>query len=374
MKNCAVRIGLAAFLALGIAQAQAYKFSTVYAFKNNGKDPASPTFLIINPAGNLYGTSAKGGSYSDGSVFQVTPKGALNVLYSFELSDDGNAPAFPTNIARDSMGNLYGATPAELDLSAGVVFELAAGKGGAYDYSTLLVSEGSVEAVTLSSGGDIYWLYCGNNTGGPNCSPASLMKIVDGRSTTLWNFTDLSDFYFGGNLVINQAEDVFGTVTGDGGETSWGYVWKWSPTSGYSVLHSFDGTDGSGPNALRQDPAGDLYGTTGAGGFNNYGTVFKIGATTGFATLYNFCSRANCADGSYPLGALTLDSKNNIYGVTNFDVFKLTAGGVESVIYNAGSTYLADGLTIDKSGNLYGITMNGGSSQLGSVYKLTPVQ
>jgi uncharacterized repeat protein (TIGR03803 family) len=74
----------------------------------------------------------------------------------------------------------------------------------------------------------------------------------------------------------------------------------------------------------------------------------------------------------YPQGSLTLDSKNNLYGVTQFGVFKLTPGGVETSIYNSGSINMGPGLAINKSGDLYGTTINGGANQLGSVYKLTP--
>jgi uncharacterized repeat protein (TIGR03803 family) len=159
---------------------------------------------------------------------------------------------------------------------------------------------------------------------------------------------------------------MYGTSTGNGFGTDLGYVFGWSPVSGLSVLHTFVGTDGSYPNALTRDAAGNLYGVTNGGGVNGAGTVFKISPTTGFSTLYNFCSLANCADGSYP-GSLLLDSKGNIFGTTISSVFKLTSDGVESVIYNSGGVFVGYGLAMDKSGNLYGFK----TRNSGSIYKLT---
>jgi len=53
-----------AVLALGLslpATAQTYKFNTLYSFKNNSTNPKTPSALIIDGSGNLYGTSISGG-------------------------------------------------------------------------------------------------------------------------------------------------------------------------------------------------------------------------------------------------------------------------------------------------------------------------
>ena len=117
------------------------------------------------------------------------------------------------------------------------------------------------------------------------------------------------------------------------------------------------------PNVLRQDAAGNLYGATYGDGANNDGTIFKITSAGAFTVLHTFPT------GTYgPTGSLTLDSSGAIYGTTYDSVFKITAGGVESVIYSGA---VGAGLVMDKTGNLYGTTGNGGTNQLGSVYKLT---
>ncbi len=361
---------LALTLALSIpAMAQTYKFSNLYSFKNNATDPTRPSALIIDSSGNLYGTALAGGTYNNGVVYEVSPKGALKLLYSFNGNDSTDAVS-PINIARDNKGNLYGDTQAEIKSYVGDLFKLAVQNNGTYVFSSLYVAPDTAAQMVLNSAGDIFWLDCGYD-GGPTCdNGTSLNEIVNGQNTTLYSFTSLG-FYTSGNYILDKSGDIYGTETGDGGETSWGLVYKWSPVSGYSVVHTFNGTDGSGPAGLRQDSAGNLYGVASGGGTHNVGTVFKIAPTGTFSTLYNFCSKANCADGSYPIGPLTLDSTGNLYGVLNTGVFKLTPSHVESLLYNSGSVLMGPGLVMDKSGNLYGTTNDGGSAGLGSVYKLT---
>jgi len=61
------------------------------------------------------------------------------------------------------------------------------------------------------------------------------------------------------------------------------------PAQTFTVLHSFDGTDGDQPYAgLVQATNGNLYGTTRYGGAHNDGTVFKITPSGTLTTLYSF--------------------------------------------------------------------------------------
>src|SRR5579872_5718998 len=95
------------FRVVATAQAQTYTYSTLYSFKKNGKDPASPeSYLTVDAAGNLYGTSNSGGAFGFGTVFKVSKTGTLTVLHSFKgAPTDGANPL--ANVARDAAGNLY---------------------------------------------------------------------------------------------------------------------------------------------------------------------------------------------------------------------------------------------------------------------------
>lgn len=165
----------------------------------------------------------------------------------------------------------------------------------------------------------------------------------------------------------------------------------------FTTLFSFKGqTDGAySSSGLVADGKGNLYGTTQAGGLFNFGyggTVFSINRKGQETVLHSFCSETNCADGSIPLGGVTLDSSGNLYGATlmgganNFGiVFKIDNAGNESVLYSFQGLDTQDGngpatgnLVRDAGGNLYGATLNGGlvcsfsASGCGIVYKIDP--
>ena len=162
----------------------------------------------------------------------------------------------------------------------------------------------------------------------------------------------------------------------------------------YSVLYSFSSdlysADGRYPQAgLIQDAAGNLYGTAQDGGAFGSGTVFKIDTSGKETVLYNFCSAANCVDGSYP-NAVIQDAAGNLYGTTiqggsygRGSVFKVDSTGHETVLYSFCSVSVSSiggltcldgwgptaGLIQDATGNLYGTTQEGGAGG-GTVFKI----
>jgi len=118
--------------------------------------------LIRDNAGNLYGTtnggglpnSCSGGSVGCGVVFKVDPSGTETVLYTFTGGADGGQPK--AGLAMDSAGNLYGTTATGGTADTGVVFEL--NKAGV---ETLLYAFGSGGGapsgdVVLDSSGNLY--------------------------------------------------------------------------------------------------------------------------------------------------------------------------------------------------------------------------
>ena len=256
------------------------------------------------------------------------------------------------------------------------------------------------------------------------------------RESTLVSFPSITNgpVLPTGGLIIDAAGHLYGSA--QGGVNSLGAIFKVTPRGVVSVLHSFDGTDGSYPNVNPvRDGAGNLYGTTSQGGAsadcscgtvfkltpdgeltvlhsftggyaypsgltldsagnlygfeyatNANGSVFKVTPDGTFSVVYNFCSLSNCADGSAPVGRLIVDRAGNLYGTTNrggqFNqgtVFELTPEYAESVLYSF--TEGVDGgnpvgkLTQDAEGNMYGVTYAGGatlSSAYGTVFKITP--
>jgi uncharacterized repeat protein (TIGR03803 family) len=361
------------------AGAQTYRESTLVSFPSVTHGPVLPSGgLIIDMAGRLYG-SAQGGVNNLGAIFKITPEGRLSALHSFNGADG----AYPeVGLIRDKEGNLYGSTSqggTSADCSCGTVFKLSsAGEltvlhsfAGGYAYPS---------ALTLDAAGNLYGFEYATNAHG------SIFEITpDGAFSVVYNFCSLSSCADGsapvGSLTLNKAGNLYGT-TNRGGQFNQGTVFELTPEYVETVLYSFTGgQDGANPiGKLTQDAAGNMYGVTYGGGSTSaaYGTVFKITAGGVESVLHNFCQSENCMDGARPLGQLVLDDSGNLYGTTILGgthdagvVFKVTPTGIESVQQDL--TISADGgngAVLDRAGNLYVEMYSGGKSGQGSVVKL----
>lgn len=144
----------------------------------------------------------------------------------------------------------------------------------------------------------------------------------------------------------------------------------------FSLLYTFDFTDGSAPNGgLIFDSAGNFYGTTQFGGSYNRGIIFELNSTGQETILYTF---TGSTDGGIPIGRLIRDDQGNLYGITSLGgdpacscgtVFQLTPTGSLNVLHaflggtdgaqNQGQAEL--GLVMIK-GDLYGSASFGGVS------------
>jgi len=199
--------------------------------------------LILDAAGNLYGTTWEGGANSQygGTVFKVDNTGHETMLYSFcaeggSKCTDGAQPS--AGLLRDAAGNLYGTTEF----------------GGANNNGTVFKLDGTGHETVLYS-------FC--SVGGTNCKDGS--RPVAG-------------------LIQDTAGNLYGTTEyGGANSVNGGTAFKVDNTGRETVLYSFcaEGgskcTDGEEPVAgLIQDAAGNLYGTTWEGGTNGDGTVFKL--------------------------------------------------------------------------------------------------
>jgi uncharacterized repeat protein (TIGR03803 family) len=184
-----------------------------------------------------------------------------------------------------------------------------------------------------------------------------------------------------GTPFRDSAGNLYGTAN-QGGTLNLGTVFEYTATGKSKLLHSFTGgADGASPySGVVLDPARNIYGTTYAGGASGKGTVYKITPTGQESVLYSFTGGA---DGSGPYAGVILDSSGNLYGATynggsaNLGaVYKLTPAGQESVLHSfAGGMDGANpyaGLAFDSHGNLYGTTYAGGMYTVGTVYKLSP--
>jgi len=209
-------------------------------------------------------------------------------------------------------------------------------------------------------------------------------------------FTPLASFdgangaapYYG-FLVQGTDGNFYGTTT-SGGASGFGDVFSITPEGTLTSLYSFTGgTDGFSPFAgLALGTDGNFYGTTGFGGANQTsenaaGTVFQIAPGGTLTTLYSFCARSSCTDGGLPEAGLVLGADGNFYGTTleggasnRGTVFKITPGGTLTTLYSfTGGTdgfSPEGGLVQAADGSFYGTTASGGlESGGGTLFKVT---
>jgi hypothetical protein len=365
----------------------AWTESVLHVFKGNTEgDGATPEGgLVIDAVGNLYGTTAYGGTgncvllgilYGCGTVYELSPpkqKGGAwteTILYSFPTAKQGYFPW--GDLVFDGAGNLYGAT------------DFGGGKGTTCDP---------------------YYQYCGT------VFELSPPKTKGGK----WTEKILHAFAGGtdganpnGGLVLDNKGNVYGTTYGGGNESGecgtggCGTAFELERPNKKSrvwteeVLYRFSGQDGANPAAGAVFGAhGDLYGTVYAGAVGGSGAVFCLAAPAGGGglrkeTLLHRFSDGN--DGTSPEGGLILDASGNLYGTA---LGGETHGGVVfrlrppqhgdswplTVLYNFIGPPDADhptaGLVFDTKGNLYSTTEWGGTGQscqggCGAVYEVSP--
>jgi uncharacterized repeat protein (TIGR03803 family) len=358
--------------------------TVLYTFSSYDHGAASPYGgVILDQAGNLYGTASIGGRKFNGVVYELNTSGVFSALYDFSSIKGPWKPM--AGLARDAEGNLYGATQEGGSAGAGAVFELdPAGNlkvlysipGGGL--STSSPGPRPNPGVAVDSIGNVY-----------GCTPYEgvagvVFKVgTAGQESTLYSFAGAAS----GTYPVSITRDSTGTwygATNAGGAANAGVVYKVDTDGSETVLYTFTGgADGADPSAGRVvlDPSGNLYGTTFYGGIASdkagFGVVYEIGASGRRTVLHTFTGGA---DGGYP-GGVILDSAGVLYGAAGGGasgsgvVFRLDPSGKETVLHSF--TGGADGgspsdVMRDAAGNLYGTTYSGGSAGYGVIYKLDP--
>jgi uncharacterized repeat protein (TIGR03803 family) len=397
---------LSLILASGaLAQSQQVLYS-LGAVPGDGAGPMAG--LVMDPGGNLYGTTALGlghglDRFASGSVFKLVrkPGGGWteNVLHTFS-GKDGAVPTGTLLLAEP--GTLYGTTTQGGAHNAGVVFKLVRSASGwkeqvLYNFTGLSDGCFPYAGVISDAAGNLYGTteLGGLNRGG------TAFELTHGPTgwteKVLHNFGFTGKTPFGG-LIFDAAGNLYGT-TKFGGTADNGVVYKLTPGSNGSwtatVLYSFlgvaeNGTDGKSPyGSLVFDSQGRLYGTTKIGGLFNGGIIFQLTPSRGAGWTERVLHYGNDRQGGgYKfLGSLVFDTAGRLYGTAaaggTFNwgvVFRLTPTPnslwKDAVLYvfsggNDGGSPMA-GVALDAHGNIFGTTYTGGNAGNGTAFEITP--
>jgi uncharacterized repeat protein (TIGR03803 family) len=298
--------------------------TTLHSFsggQNDGDEPVAGLFL--DPAGNLYGTTAHGGigSCSDGcgTIFKLNTANKITLLHRFTGGSDGGVPAARLVSVN---GGLYGSALSGGTANLGVVFKTS--KTGAFEtlYQFLGTTDGAdPQDIVRDSTGNLY-----------GASADSVYEVDQNGQFSLLHFFpgDGSDVANGISPVGRITRDVNGNIHGTtefGGSTKCkplsnidppgcGVVYRLDTAGNETILHSFfSGMGGGFPQAGLLDVQGVLYGTTELGGDPacDCGVLFQIGKTGHYTVLHRF---TGTPDGAQPSGELTLGEDGSIYGTT----------------------------------------------------------
>jgi uncharacterized repeat protein (TIGR03803 family) len=280
----------------------------------DGIDPEAG--VIFDGSGNLYGTTASGGTGYVGTVFKLAPNGkggwTETVIYAFK-DIDGSKPQ--TNLVFDSRGNLYGTThggggggnACYFFSGCGAVFQLVPQSDGSWKERTIYAFASQPDGAIPSSGvildalGNLYgvtevggtgscFIYFYGINGEGKIHGCGIVYKLAPNSGGGWTESVIYNFFrsggFGvfpsGELLLDKADHLLG-ITGNGGD-GLGVVFELnnSQKRGWqqNVLHLFYGypIDGANPTvALVADPDGDrLFGVTPYAGPNRFGVVFEL--------------------------------------------------------------------------------------------------
>ena len=391
--------------------------TVLHVFSGAADGGQSTAPLIMDPAGNMYGIAAKGGSANAGVVFEFHRDGKANwketILHSFSGGKDGGGPL--GGLTLDASGNLYGTTAvggnpqctASISEPCGVVFELAHGGNRNWKETVLHTFSGKdgaypIARVTLDTSGNIFGTTEEGGTITSTCIGGCGIAYELVRSGSKWNESVLHTFspspapdgaFPQSRLIFDANGDLFGSTYLGEGTTSSGTVYELVPNGSGSwketIVHAFslnNGTGGENPSGdLVMDKAGDLIGTTSQGGTSmsyDGGVVYMLASGSWKEhILFDF---NNMQQGLGPAGGVIFGPSGDLYGTTEFgdkfgcpnaysgcgSVFKLSLSGAETTVglNPTGGYHPAAGLVVDAKGNLYGTTRAGGDLKACSGY------
>jgi len=329
----------------GWAQTVLFNFCTSTGDPKTCPEGAYPLVgLLMDKAGNLYGTTDQGGT-GFGVVFELSPPSApgaawtQTILFTAVCCGGG---LYPDNqLTMDSSGNLYGTSSGGGVLGAGNVFELSppGGQGGEWTQTVLYTFCQSGEPCTDGqdpAGGVVFDragnLYGATTLGGAN-SNGVIFELSPGGNGG-WTETVLYTFDSSGqrgelpvgDVALDSEGNIYGSAFA-GGQERVKYCDDWTKHCGgiFRLLKNanwkeqffpFSGFNGGAPIAsvYLDEPNRIAYGVTELGGAQAQGAVYGL-TESSETLLYSFCSLPNCADGWEPgEGGALVKRGGNLYG------------------------------------------------------------
>jgi len=322
-------------------------FSLLYEFGADTHLPPYPSQIVIGPNGGVYGAELEGGPPElQGTIYNLVPPLTAHsatansfwtnrVLHQFGVGNDGT---YPHKFVFDSAGNIFGVTAFGGAFNEGTVYELSPSAQG-WTETILYSFQGGVDGmlpkgVVLDDAGNLWGTT--EQGGNPGCSPfqgcGTIFELSRSGSswtkTTLYSFNQNTDSGYPSALLRDSSGNLFGVTSQTGPDTYLGGIWELSPSDNgwtFKILYNFRGPTVSlvGPFAPVMDASGALYGVNNNGGTQNCGNegcgnVYKLTPSGNgqwvYTDVHDFAE--NDSGGCLPVGPPALDSAGKVYGAS----------------------------------------------------------
>jgi uncharacterized repeat protein (TIGR03803 family) len=366
----ALLLGTALSIAMSATAVRAGSYQVLHSFTGSDGSFANGN-LVLDSAGNLYGTASEGGSLSHGNIFKLSSTGDFSVLYSFSGGSDGGEPS--AGLAIDPVtGDLYGTTDSGGGHGQGGIFKLTSAGAFAvlHDFDAKTDGDQTLGALTLDGKGNLYGL---NFQDGPR-DYGTVFELTAGGTFNVLSTLSSS----GGAEPLGRLEkhrDKLVGVATIGGSGS-GTIFQVTTDGTFTLLESMLGGEGLSGGVAR-DKTGNLYGGDFSGG---EGIIYALSPSGTLSTLYSFTGGA---DGRIPVGDL-LRSGKTLYGAAargggggdDGTVFKLDLQGNFTLLHDftgapGDGAAPSGGLVKGKGGILYGTTTRGGAKDKGVIFSVS---
>jgi uncharacterized repeat protein (TIGR03803 family) len=374
-----VCVGCAFFAATAIASS-AQTFTTLAYYPGYDQFGVfSP--LVQGTDGNFYGTALdESGGY--GSIYKITPAGVITVLYNFCSQTNCTDGAYPAGapLVLGTDGNFYGVTyyggapctSSGINLGCGTVFKMTPSGALTVLHSFNGTDGNSPTWLIQDSGGNFY----GTAGGGTGCAGGgcgTIFKMTPhGVLTTLHNF-DFTDGWGPTGLIQATDGKLYGTTANGGAydvpvcepyglQYYCGTFFKITTGGVFTLVQSFNGINGAVPYVPPvQASDGNFYGTTSVCEYSS-GCMYRTNASGNLKALY----RWKGIDGGSTVGLIQA-TDGNLYGAGGFGyssasnaVFKISLRGDYAIVYSTGEEqFEINALLQSTSGTFYGVYTNG---------------
>jgi uncharacterized repeat protein (TIGR03803 family) len=348
----------------------------------SGNNPFSRLVAGPSPTLNdkLYATTASGGVYGAGVIFQYDPS---NDHYTKVYDFNGQNGKRPMGAMALFNNKFYGVTFYGGATSSGVIFSFDP-SSGTYtkeaDFNSSMTGANPNGYLTLLNN-----KFYGTTSSGGSNNAGVLFEFDPTQSagSNLVNKYDFPAWSLPKSELVVYGGLIYG-VTSAGGVNNMGTIFEFNPAasvgSNFTKKVDFDATTGSSPNTGMTLVSSSLYGTTSVGGDNAVGTIFEY--VPGASTITVKVDAPVPPFGEASMTGTMLYANNLLYGNNGYAMFTFDPSQSGTASYNTVFTYdyasmgidAQGGFTLGSNGKMYGLTWLGGLAMAGTILKYDPSQ